>query len=70
MNYSFLPQKVVDKIPIISEENQTCPTCNAKNKSFPLFNMHGSIRYCTVCKETFDPQITGYKEVIRKINTK
>ena len=62
LNYSFLPQKVKEKRPVYSN-NQICPRCGS-NSSFPIFNLVGSPRTCQKCKNQFDPQISGYREVI------
>lgn len=62
MNYSYIPQKIIEKLPIYSNK-QICPNCGSNN-SFPLMNMIGSIRFCNKCKNTFKPQIFGYKEIV------
>lgn len=62
MNYSFIPQKIMKSQPVYSV-NQICPKCQSNN-SFPVTNMVGSIRYCNNCKNTFEPQISGYKNVL------
>jgi hypothetical protein len=62
MNYSYIPQKFIEK-QIVYSKNQICPIC-ASNNSFPLMNSVGSSRYCNNCKNTFDAQIVGYKEVV------
>ena len=66
MNYSYLPQRIIKKQPIYAD-NQICPNCGS-NSSFPLFNMYGSPRRCNTCKNTFNPKITGYEEVIVEKN--
>lgn len=60
MNYSYVPQKVIEKWPIYSN---ICPMCGSNN-SFPLMNMVGSPRFCNNCKNNFKPQISRYKEVV------
>ena len=62
MNYSYIPQKIIEKQQMYSN-NQICPNCGS-NDSFPFLNMVGSPRICNKCKKTFNPQISGYKEVI------
>ncbi len=62
MNYSYIPQKIIVKQPIYSN-NQICPKCGS-NDSFPILNMVGSPKMCNKCKSTFKPQISEYKEVI------
>lgn len=62
MNYSYIPQKIMVKQPIYSN-NQICPKCGS-NVSFPLMNMIGSLRMCNKCNNKFTPQISEYKEVI------
>lgn len=62
MNYFYIPQKIIEKRPIYSN-NQICPNCGSNN-SYPLMNMVGSSRFCNKCKNTFKPQISGYKEVV------
>lgn len=62
MNYSYISQKIKEKRPIYSN-NQICPKCGSNN-SFPIMNCIGSSRYCHKCKNTFNPQISGYEEVI------
>lgn len=64
MNYSYLPQKSIEKQPIYST-NQLCPMCGS-NDTFPLLNMVGSPRNCNKCNNTFKPHISGYKEVVRE----
>ncbi len=64
MDYSYIPQKNCKKQPIYSS-NQICPNCRS-NDSFPLINMLGSSRFCNNCKNTFKPQISGYKDVIEE----
>ena len=63
MNYSYIPQKFK---PIYSN-NQICHICGSNN-SFPLTNSVGSLRYCSNCKNTFNPQIVGYQEVVMEKN--
>ena len=60
MNYSYVPQKFTEKMPIYSN---ICPICRSNN-SFPLINMIGSTRICNICKNIFKPKISGYKEVV------
>lgn len=60
MNYSYIPQKIIVKLPLCNNI-QICPKCGSKN-SFPLMNMDDSPRYCNQCKNKFKPQISGYKE--------
>jgi hypothetical protein len=62
MNYSNIPQKIIENRPIYYN-NQICPNCGLSD-SFPLMNMVGSSRYCNKCKNTFKPQIYGYKKVV------
>ena len=62
MNYSYIPQKIVEKQPIYPNK-QICPKCQSTN-SFPIFNMIGSPRRCNNCGNEFTAQISGYKEVI------
>ena len=62
MNYSFVPKKIITKQPIYSN-NQICPNCGSKD-TFPHLNMVGSSRHCNKCNDTFNPQISGYKEMI------
>ena len=62
MNYSYIPQKIIKKQPIYSD-NQICPKCKS-NVTFPILNMIGSTRRCNKCGNTFIPQISGYKNVI------
>lgn len=62
MNYSYIPQKIKKTQPIYSN-NQIYPKCGSNN-SHPKMNMVGSPRFCNKCKNTFNPQISGYKEVI------
>jgi transposase-like protein len=62
MNYSYIPQKRIIK-EVIYSDIQLCPNCNSNN-SFPIMNMVGSPRYCNDCNYTFNPLISGYKEVI------
>jgi hypothetical protein len=64
MNYSYIPQKIIEKQPIYSS-NQICPKCGSSD-TFPFLNMVGSPRNCNKCKNTFNPQISGYKEVIKE----
>ena len=47
--------------------NQICPKCGS-NDTFPFLNMVGSLRNCNKCKNTFNPQISGYKDVIKEKN--
>ena len=56
MNYSYIPQKIVEKQPMYSN-NQICPKCGS-NDTFPFLNMVGSLRNCNKCKNTFNPQIS------------
>jgi hypothetical protein len=60
MNYSYIPQKIVQKLPIYSE-NPQCPKCES-NKSYPFMNMHGSTRVCYICNNHFSNTIIGYKD--------
>lgn len=64
MNYSYIPEIIKETLPIYSN-NQTCPDCMSDD-TFPLMNMIGSSRYCNKCKNTFNPQISRYTEVIVK----
>lgn len=65
MNYSYIPQKTIEKQPIYCNN---CSICNSNN-TYPLMNMIGSHRHCNNCKGTFKPQISGYKEVIVEKNS-
>lgn len=60
MNYSFIPQKVVEMIPNYSNN---CPNCNSIN-TFPLMNMTSSQRVCGKCDFMFYPTIIGYRKNI------
>ncbi len=62
MQYSFVPQKVMEKQPIY-DKNPTCPICWSTD-SFPTMNMYGSSRRCNRCQHIFPHKIVGYKNVI------
>ncbi len=62
MNYSYIPQKFIQQLPIYSA-NQICPTCGSNN-SYPLMNMIGSPRGCNKCHNTFKPKISNYEKVV------
>jgi hypothetical protein len=53
------PDKKV-KSPIYSDD---CPKCKS-SKTFPIMNVVGSPRMCTICNYYFNPTITGYNTVI------
>lgn len=62
MNYSFIPQKTIERLPIL-KHIQICPNCGS-TKSFPLWNCVDSPRQCKTCKNEFSPIFIGYKDVI------
>lgn len=63
LNWAEVPQKYIVKNPEY-ELNPICPKCSSRN-SFPLMNMPGSIRFCSICKyNNIKPRIIGYTETL------
>ena len=62
LNWSPVPQKVVEKQPIYNSHTK-CPRCLI-GKGFPLMNMVGSSLICTNCKTQYKQEIIGYKDVL------
>ena len=62
LNWSPIPQKVIEKHPIY-ENNPKCPSCFSI-KNFPIMNMPGSPLLCEKCNKTFSQKIIGYREII------
>lgn len=57
LNYSYIPQKT--KIPIYAKTT-LCPKCGS-GKSYPIANMPSSPLICIKCKNSFKPELIGYK---------
>jgi len=70
MNYSYIPQKFIEYRPVYSN-NYICPNCGSNSiplasiaGSLKYMDMVGSARYCTKCKNKFNPPISRYEKVV------
>lgn len=63
MNYSYIPQKVIERIPVYSNKTN-CPHCGSDGTFYSLTNTYGAPLTCNKCKTTFNRKIIGYNQQI------